>query len=90
MPTKKNKNISKKLFKKHKSDDLELATHNNEETEALLEKLNGGPLTFGEMIGAIRQCDEISQTQRSADCEDIGQGRWARMRASNCGQRHWL
>lgn len=26
-----------------------------------LEKLNGGPLTFGRMIESLRQCDEISQ-----------------------------
>ena len=29
---------------------------------AFLEDLNGGPLTFGDLLGAIRKGDEISQT----------------------------
>jgi transcriptional regulator with XRE-family HTH domain len=37
-------------IKKKKSDAMKF-----------LEKLNGGPLTFGSMIESIRQCDEISQ-----------------------------
>ena len=31
------------------------------EAEALLEELNGGPLTFGQMLAALRECEEISQ-----------------------------
>lgn len=27
-----------------------------------LEDINGGPLTFGEMLNSIRECDDISQT----------------------------
>jgi transcriptional regulator with XRE-family HTH domain len=28
-----------------------------------LEKLNGGPLTFGRMLESLRRCDEVSQVE---------------------------
>ena len=52
------------------------------EARGFLEKLNGGPLTFGQMIAALRKCDEVSQTQMakklgisSAKLCDIEKGR---------------
>ena len=34
----------------------------NAETNAFLRELNGGPMTFGQMLGALRACDEQSLT----------------------------
>ena len=32
-------------------------------TNAFLEELNGGPMTFGQMLGALRECEEESLSQ---------------------------
>ncbi|MBC7427631.1 MAG: helix-turn-helix transcriptional regulator [Bacteriovorax sp.] len=36
-------------------------TIKNDEILKALDKMRGGPLTFGKMIESIRKCDEISQ-----------------------------
>ena len=33
------------------------------EATAFLEDLNGGPLTFGQMLSSLRKCEQMSQTQ---------------------------
>jgi antitoxin HigA-1 len=38
-----------------------MRTSTKSEAVRFLEKLNGGPLTFGQMIESIRLCDEVSQ-----------------------------
>jgi antitoxin HigA-1 len=38
-----------------------MRTSTKSEAVRFFEKLNGGPLTFGQMIESIRLCDEISQ-----------------------------
>jgi transcriptional regulator with XRE-family HTH domain len=35
----------------------------SQNAKVLLERLNGGPLTFGQLIESIRKCDEISQAE---------------------------
>ncbi len=37
-------------------------TTKNVDAYEFLKKLNKGPLTFGQMIEALRKCDEIAQT----------------------------
>lgn len=34
----------------------------NAETNAFLQEIHGGPMTFGQMLGALRACDEQSLT----------------------------
>ena len=33
------------------------------EAMAFLEEMNGGPLTFGQMLSSLRKCEEMSQTE---------------------------
>jgi antitoxin HigA-1 len=40
-----------------------MITRKKSSTMKFLEKVAGGPLTFGEMIHSIRLCDEISQSK---------------------------
>jgi DNA-binding XRE family transcriptional regulator len=35
----------------------------NKSAKMVLERLNGGPLTFGQLVEPIRKCDEISQAE---------------------------
>jgi DNA-binding XRE family transcriptional regulator len=35
----------------------------NKSAKLVLERLNGGPLAFGQLIESIRKCDEISQAE---------------------------
>ncbi len=39
-----------------------MGTSTKSEAVRFFEKLNGGPLTFGQMIESLRLCDEVSQT----------------------------
>lgn len=52
-----------KIKKNKKSDDMEWATITTEETNRLLEKITGGPLTLGRAIHSIRRCEEIKQKE---------------------------
>lgn len=40
-----------------------LATKHTSQAKAILQKLHGGPLSFGQLIGSIRICNEVSQAE---------------------------
>ncbi|HEX9620616.1 MAG TPA: helix-turn-helix transcriptional regulator [Polyangiaceae bacterium] len=44
----------------HKASTKNRAAKLNESTNAFLESLNGGPLTFGQLLTALREADDLS------------------------------
>ena len=53
---------TKSKSKKNNKSEKHVSTKNSVQTRKFLEKLTGGRLTLGKAIRAIRECDEIKQT----------------------------